>query len=102
MTHVLPSVPVMVALSQIVSYASGMVFSYLLNNFWVFRGKRQPTGAVPGFIVSQLGLMMVSAASIATASHFVKARPEFIWVAVMAVITVANFIILRKWVFKSS
>ena len=100
--RLLPNVPAMAALSQVASYSSGMVLSYLLNNYWVFRGERRAAQALPGFIASQLGLMLLSAAAMALATHFIQARPELIWIAVMAFITLLNFTILSKWVFKTS
>jgi putative flippase GtrA len=99
--RVLPAVPVMAALSQIASYSSGMVLSYVLNNFWVFRGERGAAEALPGFIASQLALMLLSALAMAVATHYVEAQPELIWVSVMTLITLINFTALRKWVFKS-
>lgn len=98
--RILPAVPAMAALSQIASYSSGMVLSYVLNNFWVFRGERRAAEALPGFIASQLALMMLSALAMAIATHYVQTHPELIWVSVMTLITLLNFTVLRKWVFK--
>lgn len=92
--------PAMAALSQIASYSSGMVLSYFLNNFWVFRGERSAAEALPGFIASQVALMLLSALSMAVATHFFHTQPELIWVSVMALITLINFTVLKKLVFK--
>ncbi|WP_168709997.1 GtrA family protein [Massilia sp. Mn16-1_5] len=100
--RLLPSTPEMAALSQVASYASGMVLSYLLNNFWVFRGKRDAAKALPGFVGSQVGLMLLSAMSIAVATHFFDAPPEMIWMVVMTLITLINFTVLKQWVFKEA
>lgn len=100
MMRVLPTVPVMAALSQIASYSSGMLLSYLLNNFWVFRGKRSAAEALPGFIASQVALMLLSALAMALATHLFDTQPELIWVSVMAIITLVNFVVLKKLVFK--
>lgn len=100
--RVLPAVPVMAALSQIASYTSGMILSYLLNNYWVFRGERRQSQALSGFVASQLGLMLFSAGAMAAATYLFDARPELIWVSVMSVVTVLNFTILSKWVFRTS
>jgi putative flippase GtrA len=102
MMRILPAEPEMAALSQIASYSSGMVLSYLLNNFWVFRGKRHAAKALPGFIGSQLALMLLSAMAMAIATYFFHAQPELIWVSVMTLITLINFAVLKKWVFKAA
>jgi len=102
MMRMLPHTGSMAAISQVISYSCGIAWSYLLNNFWVFRKQEQarPTEALPRFIASQLGLMLLSSLSMGVATSAIPLRPEFIWVAVMAGITVLNFTILRKWVFR--
>lgn len=100
--HLLPTGPVMVAISQMASYLCGMAASYILNRFWVFSANRMPHSALPKFVAVQIALMFSSSGLIAFTSSVVRLEIEFIWVAVMALITVLNFTFLKKWVFKKS
>lgn len=102
LVRILPPSPVMAAISQMASYLCGIVASYLLNRFWVFRVQRTPHRTLPKFIAVQTGLMVLSSAMIAIASAGLPVRIELIWVAVMTLITVLNFTFLKKWVFKRS
>lgn len=98
--HLLPATPIMAGVSQIISYASGILWSFILNNFWVFRESKKPRNTLIRFVTAQVCLMLLSAGSIAGATKTFPLPRELIWVVVMAAITVLNFITLQKWVFK--
>jgi putative flippase GtrA len=96
----LPATPAMSGISQIVSYGCGILWSFMLNRLWVFRDVEQPKAAFPRFLAVQISCMFASAGAIAGASGTLHLPPELIWLAVMAAITILNFTLLQKWVFK--
>jgi putative flippase GtrA len=100
--RLLPATPVMTGLSQVVSYACGIVWSFAFNSTWVFRGQQGAPETFMRFMASQVALMFLSAAAMAGADRATQLRPEVIWVIVMGTITVLNFTVLKKWVFKTA
>lgn len=96
----LPANALMAGLSQAVSYSCGILWSYMLNNGWVFRGGAGAGQRFPRFVAAQLGMMVASIAGIAALSELTQWRAELVWVLVMAVVTVLNFLVMKKWVFK--
>jgi putative flippase GtrA len=100
LVRTLPATPAMTGISQIASYASGILWSFMLNHLWVFRGVEQPRAAFPRFLAVQIACMLTSAGAIAGTSRAIHVQPELIWLVVMAAITILNFTLLQKWVFK--
>jgi len=85
------------AIAQAFAYAIGIGWSYLWNSRWTFAGS--PGGRFARFLAVQLACLAVSALAVGALVDVAGLPPTVSWLTVMAVITVANFLATRYWVF---
>lgn len=89
-----------VALSQSLSYLSGLVWSYFWNRKWSFRSKGNLYGEFNKFVILQICLLLLSASVISLLVDFIGLSEKEGWIIVMFFITIINFTLLKLWVFK--
>jgi putative flippase GtrA len=86
-------------LSQCISYATGIVWSFCLNRNWTFSDPRRAEKTFIRFLLVQLALMLLSSFVLETTARMVTWDINLVWCMVMAIITVMNFILTRLLVF---
>lgn len=94
----LPAFTGRAAAAQAISYAAGILWSFMLNGAWVFNdhgGQR----TFLRFLALQLLLLGATSLAIQLADNQLPGWHAVCWLAIMAVSTVANFLLMRKWVF---
>lgn len=85
--------------SQIVSYSAGIVWSFILNRFWTFKSKRDVVKSAFLFVMVQCFLMFFSAYLISNIIKLYDYSAVSVWIFVMALVTVMNFLISKYLVF---
>jgi putative flippase GtrA len=98
--HALDQASAPAAIAQIASYASGTVWSYYWNRIWTFKSKTSVLHEAPAFFVSQLVLLFISSAGLGLLVDYFGLPPTASWLAVMAFVTILNFVVLQKLVYK--
>jgi putative flippase GtrA len=98
---ILPKSVGMASVAQLFSYATGIVWSYLWNRLWVFGSSAHVVKESGRFVIVQVSLMVISAASIGYAVDSLRVHQVLAWVIVMGVITIVNYFLLRFWAFKN-
>lgn len=87
-------------IGQALSYCAGICSSYLLNRGWVFTDAGAGTRVKTRFVIVQIGLAIASTATIGLAVDGFQMDETLVWVLVMGVVTILNFLLLRTWVFR--
>ena len=88
------------SVAQALSYCAGICLSYLLNRGWVFTDAGKSSRVKTRFLIVQVGLALGSTAAIGLLVDGFGMHETLVWVAVMGVVTILNFLLLRTWVFK--
>ncbi len=86
--------------AQTISYSAGIVWSFFWNRKWTFQSSNNLTTEAASFIISQLGMLLISTLLITLTVDIFKWQPTLSWVLVMGIITILNFLVIKKWVFK--
>lgn len=97
---VLPSLPARASIAQVLSYSSGMAWSYYWNRRWSFGSFDSFTAEGARFVTTQLACLTISAVFVGIAVDILGLPPTPSWVIVMGAIVLLNFALLRFWVFK--
>ncbi|MBN2284947.1 MAG: GtrA family protein [Tissierellales bacterium] len=87
-------------LSQCISYAAGVLWSFNWNKKWTFSGKKHRWSVFIPFATVQVTLLFLSAFSISIANHNLNWNVNLIWLCVMVIITVINYNISKYLVFR--
>lgn len=104
MFYVLPAGVSRGGLAQAVSYSAGTIWSYLLNSQWTFAhpAERDHRRIFTKFAMIQFSLLALSSLLMYFLVDQRGCEKTLSWVYVMAGATVANFLMLRYWVFIDS
>lgn len=86
------------AIAQIVSYAAGILWSYVWNSRLTFSSSLSASGFWR-FGVIQILLLAFSAAMMGLLVDTLHLPATLSWLGVMAVVTIANFLALRRFVY---
>lgn len=97
----LPQAVGMTSLAQAMAYGAGTCWSYAWNRKWVFGSRDRVIEEGSRFLAVQVSLMLISIAAIGVAVDGLGTDPVRVWITVMAVITILNFLLLRWWAFAS-
>ena len=86
-------------ISQAIGYAAGIGWSFLWNSLWTFK-----TGALSNrrfirFVGTQLAFLVLSSVALGFAVDRMAWNSTVSWLAIMAVVTVANYLVSRSYVF---
>jgi putative flippase GtrA len=87
-------------LSQCISYAAGILWSFNWNRKWTFSETKHRWSAFIPFVTVQVTLLFLSAFSLSVANHNLNWNINLIWLCVMAIITVINYNISKHLVFR--
>jgi putative flippase GtrA len=93
-------VPFKAALSQLVTYAVGISWSFWLNRRWTFRSRGSVAGQAARFTFLQVCFALLSAGAIGLAVDHWGQPASISWLLVMSVVTVLNFLLSRFWAFR--
>ena len=92
--------PFKAALSQLVTYAVGISWSFWMNRRWTFRTSGSVVPQAARFTVLQIAFALLSSAAIGlSVDHWGNAATPS-WLGVMSVVTVLNFLLSRMWAFR--
>ncbi len=88
--------------AQCVAYAISMLWSYYWNRRWTFQSQGNVASEASRFFTSQIAFMLLSSSllGLLVDRWHLPAGPS--WLAVMALVTVSNFVVSRYWSFKRS
>lgn len=92
--------PFKTAASQLISYGIVVAWSFYWNRRLAFRSAGPPVKQGYRFIIVQVCLAAISAALIGLCVDVLGLPPGPSWFSVMAAVTVANFLLLKLWVFR--
>jgi putative flippase GtrA len=93
--------PVRALTSQALSYGAGIAWSFVWNRRFTF-GSRGAAGEEFGrFLASQLAMLGVSSLTLWLLVDRAGLPPHATWLAVMTLITLANYLVSRHWVFRA-
>ena len=81
--------------AQTISYSVGIG-----NRKWTFQSSNNLSTEAASFIISQLGMLLISTLLITLTVDLLKWHPTMSWVFVMGIVTILNFLVIKKWVFK--
>jgi len=87
-------------LSQCISYAAGIIWSFIWNRKWTFSEQKSHWVVVYPFIISQTILLFLSASMLEYATSNLDWNINLIWICVMLIITAINFIVMKFGIFK--
>lgn len=94
------SSPLKIYACQLISFASGIVWSYFLNRRFTFRCE-QPIGPqATRFVSLQVTFALLSSLSIGLLVNNLGVNPSLAWFGVMALVTIANYFLCRFWVYR--
>lgn len=86
--------------SQCLSYAAGIVWSFIWNKKLTFSAKENSWSSFFSFLIFQLILLVASAFLLVIAKENLDWNINLIWICVMAIITIINFLFTKYLVFK--
>ena len=89
-----------VFVSQCISYAVGIFWSFYWNKKWTFSKKRHSMKTFIPFFSVQLFLLFFSALLLDFASAIINWNISIVWVGTMCIVTLMNFVLSKKIVFK--
>ncbi len=85
--------------AQALAYAAGVAWSYFWNSRWTFEQSSNSRAQFARFVASQLALLVASALLLGLTVDLMALNATASWIAVMIVITAANYLIAKSWVF---
>ena len=87
--------------SQVLSYSAGIIWSYHLNKRFTFNHQGGSDNQLfIRFCIAQIAMLIASSAFISILVDQLHWEANISWFLVMGVVTVANYIVARFWVFK--
>lgn len=86
-------------ISQVLSYAAGIVWSYLVNSRWTFQQTNYKRSQLFRFIVLQISLLIFSSAILGLTVDILYYEHNISWLGTMTVVTVINYYLSHHWVF---
>jgi putative flippase GtrA len=87
------------AVAQLFSYLAGMATSYVLNRAWTFRAFDSASVRLARFLTAQALCLVMTVASLGLFVDKMGFPSSLTWLVVNAIITIANFLLQRLWVF---
>jgi putative flippase GtrA len=93
----LPAAP-----SQVIAYSISTCWSYYWNRRWTFQSQGKLASEAIRFFSLQTGFMVLSATLLGLLVDHARLPAAPSWFAVVALITVLNFIAQRYWAFKKA
>jgi putative flippase GtrA len=97
----LPKIVFRTAICQLMSYSTGIAWSFILNRKLTFRSKAPWARQAAKFIGLQIALAVVSAWGISMGVDSFHLNSNLTWFGVMSVVTIVNFVMAKVWVFSS-
>ena len=89
------------SLCQLASYAVGTVWSFIWNRRFTFRSSDPVLGQAVRFVTLQGSLALVTASLIGLSVDILEFAPTLSWLVIMGGATIVNFLLAKRWVFRS-
>ena len=86
--------------SQPISYAAGIVWSYMWNRRWTFESVNKVSHEFQRFVVVQMTFLLASTGLLHIVVDLGKINASVGWILVMSLITVANYFVTKNFVFR--
>jgi putative flippase GtrA len=86
-------------ISQAIGYAAGIGWSFLWNSLWTFKTGSLSNRRFIRFIGTQVAFLVLSSVALGFAVDRMGWNSTTSWLAIMAVVTVANYVVSRSYVF---
>lgn len=86
-------------ISQAIGYAAGIGWSFLWNSLWTFKTGTLSNRRFMRFVGTQLAFLVLSSVALGFAVDRMAWNSTVSWLAIMAVVTVANYLVSRSYVF---
>lgn len=83
--------------AQLISYLSGILWSYYWNKGWTFESNN--TNGLQKFFILQISLAILSTGLIGVSVDYLHFYPTITWLVIMGFITIINYWLSRNWVF---
>lgn len=96
----LPALAVRAMVAQALSYAAGIGWSFLWNRRYTFQSAGPANAQFRRFLVLQLALLACSSLAIGWLVDGAGLSAHVAWFAVMTIVTLANYTLSRRWVFR--
>jgi putative flippase GtrA len=87
-------------LAQALAYAAGMLWSFTWSRRWTFRSSGRVHHEMARFLLVNAGALAVSSLALHGLVDRLGVNATLSWLAVTAVITALNFLLMRHWVFR--
>jgi len=99
MLQSLPETDWIGGLAQSVSYFAGVIWSFAWNRRWTFESAGIVHHEALRFAILNITALVASTLALHLLVDILQGSATLSWVAVMGVITVANYLVMRNWVF---
>ena len=86
-------------ISQAIGYAAGIGWSFLWNSLWTFKTGTLSNRRFMRFVGTQLAFLVLSSVALGFAVDRMGWNSTVSWLAIMTVVTVANYVVSRSYVF---
>lgn len=87
--------------SQCISYSSGILWSFFWSKKWTFSSKSHKWVLLLPFFILQVALLLLSAYLLSMVKNNLDLDIYIIWVFVMTIITIINFVCTKFLVFRA-
>lgn len=88
-------------IAQALSYSVGIAWSFVWNKVFTFKSGGRSATELPRFLALQFSMLALSSLSLWLLVDQSRLHPTLSWIGVMGMVTVANFLGMRLWVFKT-
>ena len=93
-------IPLKAAVSQLITYAVGITWSFWLNRRWTFQSQGSMAPQAAKFTALQIAFALLSSTAIGlSVDHWGNPATQS-WLFVMAAVTLLNFALSRLWAFR--
>jgi putative flippase GtrA len=96
----LPALAVRALLSQALSYAAGIGWSFVWNRRYTFRSTGSASAQLRRFLALQLALLAASSLALWALVDRAGLNAHACWFGVMTLVTLVNYWLSRRWVFR--
>ncbi|MEQ1863882.1 MAG: GtrA family protein [Micropepsaceae bacterium] len=86
-------------ISQAIGYAAGIGWSFFWNSLWTFKTGALSNRRFVRFVGTQVAFLVLSSSALGFTVDRMGWNSTVSWLAIMAVVTTANYVVSRNYVF---
>ena len=95
----LPQMAWQAGIAQALSYSGGICWSFVWNRNWTFASQGHRLKQSLRFLSVTLAMLCLSSLALHILVDLMRFQTTICWIAVMAIVTLFNFVLLKTWVF---